>query len=98
MDPVYEKELNSCGIKKSHVIEVIVRETTSDTCQTDGAVLWKTKRKGFGTMHAVIKSFYEALPEYRGKRVYVQVRNETAGKIVICSSHYMPLNRIPLYL
>ena len=49
-------------------------------------------------MHAVIKAIYEALPEYKGKRVFVDVWNKTSGEIYRCSHHYIPKNRIPFTL
>ena len=42
MDPEYEKELSRLGIKKGHVIEVVVREKSSELPQKGGAILWKT--------------------------------------------------------
>ena len=98
MDPDYEKYLNSCGIKKSHVIKVTVKEVSSELPQKGGALLWTTTCKGFGSMHAVIKAIYEALPDYKGRRIFVDIKNKTNGMHIMCSSHYVPLNRIPLKL
>jgi len=98
MDPEYEKELSRLGIKKGHVIEVVVREKSSELPQKGGAILWKTTGNQFGSMHAVIKAIYEALPTYKGKRIFVEVKNKTNGKCTICSSHYVPLKRIPFTL
>ena len=98
MDPEYEKELSRLGIKKGHVIEVVVREKSSALPQKGGAILWKTTGNQFGSMHAVVKAIYEALPTYKGKWIFVEVRNKTNGKCTICSSHYVPLKRIPFTL
>lgn len=98
MDSEYEKYLNSCGIKKSHEVEIIVKETSPEIPQKGGTLLWTTTHKGFGSMHAVIKSIYEALPDYKGKRIFVEVKNKTTGMRIMCSSHYVPKNRIPFKL
>ena len=98
MDSEYEKYLNSCGIKKSHEIRVTVREVTPELPQKGGALLWTTTRKGFSSMHAIIKAIYEALPDHKGKRIFVDVKNKTNGMHIMCSSHYVPMNRIPLKL
>ena len=98
MDPEYEKYNNSCDIKKGHMVQVIVKETSSDVPQKGGDILWTTTGKTFGSMHAVIKAIYEALPDYKGKRVWVEVKNKTNGMVTICSSHYIPKNRIPFTL
>ena len=98
MDQEYENKLKRCDIKKGHIIQVIVKETSSDISQRGGGVLWKTTDNIFGSMHAVIKAIYEALPEYKGKRVWVEVKNKTNGMVTICSSHYIPKSRIPFTL
>ena len=98
MDPEYKKDLSRIGIKKGHVIEVVVREKSPELPQKGGAILWKTTGNQFGSMHAVIKAIYEALPTYKGKRIFVEVRNKANGKFTICSSHYVPLKRIPFTL
>lgn len=98
MDSEYEKRLNSCGIKKSHEVCITVREVSSEIPQKGGNLLWTNTNKGYGSMHAVIKAIYSALPNYRGKRIYVKVKNKTNGMIILCSNHYVPLNRIPLKL
>ena len=59
MDPEYEKELSRLGIKKGHVIEVVVREKSSELPQKGGAILWKTTGNQFGSMHAVIKAILQ---------------------------------------
>ena len=97
MDPEYEKELSRLGIKKGHVIEVVVREKSSELPQKGGAILWKTTGNQFGSMHAVIKAIYEALPTYKGKRIFVEVKNKTIGKFQICN-HHIALKRIPFTL
>lgn len=97
MDPEYEKELSRLGIKKGHVIEVVVREKSSELPQKGGAILWKTTGNQFGSMHAVIKAIYEALPTYKGKWIFVEVRNKTNGKFQICN-HHIALKRIPFTL
>ena len=98
MDPEYEKYNNSCDIKKGHMVQVIVKETSSSTPQKGGEVLWTATKNDFGSMHAVIKAIYEALPEYKGKRIWVEVKNKTNNMGTICSSHYIPKNRIPFTL
>jgi len=97
MDPEYEKELSRLGIKKGHVIEVVVREKSSELPQKGGAILWKTTGNQFGSMHAVIKAIYEALPTYKGKRIFVEVKTKTNGKFQICN-HHIALKRIPFTL
>ena len=97
MDPEYEKELSRLGIKKGHVIEVVVREKSSELPQKGGAILWKTTGNQFGSMHAVIKAIYEALPTYKGKRIFVEVKNKTKRKFQICN-HHIALKRIPFTL
>lgn len=98
MDIDYEKHLNSCGLKKNHEVSIVVKEPSTESPQKGGSLLWSETNKGFGSIHAVLKVIYEALPQYRGRRVYVEIRNLTNGMITMCSSHYMPLNRIPLKL
>ena len=89
--------MSRLGIKKGHVIEVVVREKSSEHPQKGGAILWKTKGDQFGSMHAVIKSIYEALPTYKGKWILVEVRNKTNGKFQLCN-HHIALKRIPFTL
>ena len=98
MDIEYENELKRCGIKKGHIVKVTVKEILSDIPQRGGDVLWRTTGKDFGSMHAVIKAIYEALPEYKGKKVWVEIKNKTNGMGTICSTHYIPKNRIPFTL
>lgn len=98
MNPEYEKKVNSLGIRKSHEIQIIVREYTSRHNPQKGAILWSNTSKGYGTMHAVIKAIYEALPDYKGKRLDIEVLNKTAGLSVSCWEHCVPLNRIPRQL
>lgn len=98
MDPEYEKKTNSLGIKRSHEIQIIVREASSRSSFNKGALLWTNTSKGYGTMHAVIKAIYEALPGHRGKRLDIEVWNKTAGLRVTCWGHHVSLNRIPRQL
>lgn len=98
MNPEYEKQQNSCGIKKNHEINIIVREVSSEFPQSGGELIWTHTGKGYGSMHAVIKAIYSALPDYKGKRIFVKVQNKTIGKFTICSHHHIPLNRIPFKL
>lgn len=98
MDQEYENKLKRCDIRKGHIVQVIVKETSSNFPQGGGDVLWRTTGKDFGSMHAVIKAIYEALPDYKGKRIWVEVKNMTNGMVTICSSHYIPKNRIPFTL
>lgn len=95
MDPEYEKKTNSLDIRKSHEIQIAVRETSSRPGFKKGALLWTNTSKGYGTMHAVIKAIYEALPNYRGKILDIEVWNKTAGLGVTCWGHHVPSNRIP---
>ena len=69
MDQEYENKLKRCDIRKGHIVQVIVKETSSNFPQGGGDVLWRTTGKDFGSMHAVIKAIYEALPDYKGKRI-----------------------------
>ena len=98
MDPEYKKYLDSSGIKKNHIIKIVVREVSSEIPQKGGTLLWSNRSKGYGSMHAVIKAIYTVLPNYRGKRIFVEVKNETNGMFAVSSHHYVPLNRIPLKL
>lgn len=98
MNSEYEKYNNSCGIKKGHEIQITVREAAGNTCSKKGALLWTNKSKEYGTMHAVIKAIYTALPEYRGKYLNIEVWNKTINMGVTCRNHHVPLNRIPRQL
>lgn len=98
MDPEYEKKINSLGIRKNHEIQITVREYTSRSNSQKGVVLWSNTSKGYGSMHAVIKAIYEALPGYRGKRLNIEVLNKTAGLSVLSWGHHVSLNRIPRQL
>lgn len=98
MDPEYEKYNNSCGIKKGHEIQIIVREATGKMHSTNGPLLWSNTGKEYGTMHAVIKAIYTALPECRGKWLDTEVWNKTIGMEVSCHNHHVPQNRIPRQL
>ena len=70
MDQEYENKLKRCDIRKGHIVQVIVKETSSNFPQRGGDVLWKTTGKDFGSMHAVIKAIYEAF----------EARNAAAGR------------------
>lgn len=98
MNIEYEKQLNSSGIKKNHQVRITVREVSLETPQKGGTLLWSNTSKGYGSMHAVIKAIYTALPNYRGRRLFVEVKNNSNGKVFLCSSHYVLVNRIPLKL
>lgn len=95
MDPEYEKYNNSCGIKKGHEVQITVRESTGKINSGNGALLWSNTSKEYGTMHAVIKAIYTALPEYKGKYLNIEVYNKSTGLGVSCRNHLVPLNRIP---
>ena len=98
MDPEYEKYNNSCGIKKNHEVQITVWEATGKAGSKGGALLWTKTSNKYGTMHAVIKDIYTALPEYRGKYLNIEVWNKTTGMGVTCKNHRVPLNRIPRQL
>lgn len=98
MDPEYEKKMNSCGIKKGHEVQITVRGASGKMTQDEGALLWTNTSNEYGTMHAVIKAIYTALPEYRGKWLDIEVWNKTKGVGVTCRNHHVPLNRIPRQL
>lgn len=98
MDQEYENKIKRYDIKKGHIVQVIVKETSTNFPQKEGDVLWTTIGENFGSMHAVIKTTYEALPDYKGKRIWVEVKNKTNGMVTICSSHYIPKNRTPFTL
>ncbi len=98
MDPEYEKYNNTCGIKKGHEIQIIVREATGKMTQGKRALLWTNTSNKYGTMHAVIKAIYTALPEYQGKYLNIEVWNKTIGMRVTCKNHHVPSNRIPRQL
>ena len=98
MDPEYEKYNNSCGIKKGHEVQIIVREGTGKMASKKGALLWENTSKEYGTMHAVIKAIYTALPEYRGKYLNIEVWNKTIDLKGEWRNHHVPLNRIPRQL
>lgn len=42
MDQEYEYKLKRCNIKKGHIVQVIVKETSSDFLQKGGDALWTT--------------------------------------------------------
>jgi len=65
--------------KKGHEIQVAVREATGKMSSGEGALLWTITSNEYGTMHAVIKAIYTALPEYRGKYLNIEVWNKTVG-------------------
>jgi hypothetical protein len=100
MNSEYEKKMkmNSCGIEKSHEIRIIVRETSSKTTPNEDKMLWTKTGISYGTMRAVIKAIYTALPKYRGKRLDIEVWNKTTGLGITCWGHHVPLNRIPRQL
>lgn len=98
MDPEYEKYNNSCGIKKGHEVQIIVSEATGKIPFKKGNLLWTNVSKKYGTMHAVIKDIYTALPEYRGKYLNIEVWNRTTNMGATCYNHHVPLNRIPRQL
>ena len=95
MDPAYEKYNNSCGIKKGHEVQITVRESTGKMVPEEGALLWTNTSNEYGTMHAVIKAIYTALPEHRGKYLNIEVWNKTINLRMDCRNHHVPLNRIP---
>lgn len=95
MDPEYEKYNSSCGIKKGHEVQITVRESTGKINSGKGALLWTNVSNRYGTMHAVIKAIYTALPEYRGKYLNIEVWNKTIDLRMECRNHHVPLNRIP---
>lgn len=98
MDKEFEKYHNRCGIQKSDTIRIIVKETSRDYTKKAGKTLLTKTCSGFSSMHAVIKSIYETLPEYKGRRIYVEVWNTTNGMVAISNMHYVPKNRIPFTL
>lgn len=95
MDTIYEKKTNDFDIKKGHEIQITVREATGKMTQGEGALLWTNTGNEYGTMHAVIKAIYTALPEYRGKYLNIEVWNKTIGLNGRWINHHVPLNRIP---
>jgi len=95
MDLEYEKYNNNCGIKKGHEIQISVREATGKMTQGKGALLWTKTGNEYGTMHAVIKDIYTALPEYRGKYLNIEIWNKTSGIKGEWTNHHVPINRIP---
>lgn len=97
MDPEYEKKINRCGIKKGQSIHIAVKEYCPELPQMGGNLLFENSSDNFSSMHAVIKTIYEALPEYKGKRVFVEILNKTSGEF-IGSVHFVHRNRIPLQL
>lgn len=98
MDPEYEKYNSTCGIKKGHEIQITVSEATGKISSGKGKLLWTNTSNEYGTMHAVIKAIYTALPEYRGKHLNIEVRNKTIGLKGEWWNHHVPLNRIPRQL
>lgn len=95
MDQKYEKNNGICGIKKGHEVQITVRESTGKINSEKGALLWTDVSNKYGTMHAVIKAIYAALPEYRGKYLDIEVYNNTTGMGITDKNHHVPLNRIP---
>ena len=45
MDQEYENKLKRCDIRKGHIVQVIVKETSSNFPQGGGDVLWRTTGK-----------------------------------------------------
>lgn len=95
MDLEYEKYNNNCGIKKGHEVQITVREATGKMVQEEGALLWTNTSNEYGTMHAVIKAIYTALPEYRGKYLNIEIWNKTSRIKGEWTNHHVPINRIP---
>ena len=96
MDPDYEREQDKCGVRKSHMVEIVVKSFVGyGDVKGRGELLLKIREKGFCSEHGFLKRIYESLPEYRGKRLWIQVHNLTNGQIRICSGHLFRKNKIP---
>lgn len=95
MDSEYEKKMNRCGFTKGHEVQITVREATGKMACGEGTLLWTNTSNEYGTMHAVIKAIYTALPEYRSKYLNIDVWNKTTGLKGDWHNHRVPLNRIP---
>lgn len=89
-----EGRSNHCIIKKGQLVHVTVKEHCSDLEQRGGNLLFNVESDKFSTMHAVIKTIYEALPEFKGKRIHIEVLNRTSGERVL-GTHFVHRNRIP---
>ncbi len=56
--------------------------------------LFTTTRKGFRTIHGVLKFIYEQLPEYKKKTVLIKIKNMSTEKFAI-AEHRIKENRVP---
>ena len=97
MNTENDNKLQCCEIKKGQLVQVLVKEYCSHLPQLGGNLLWETTSKGFASMHAILKTIYNALPEYKGKRIFVEVRNKTTNTITR-NTHFVHRNKIPLSL
>ena len=97
MDAEYENKLERFEIKKGQLVQVTVKEFCSELPQKGGNFLFEKSSDKFSSMYAVIKTIYEALPEYKGKRIFVEVFNKTSGEI-IRSVHFVHRNKTPFHL
>lgn len=96
MDSAIEREQEKCGVKKSHLVKIVVKEYTgSNDVKGTGKVLLEIQEKGFSSVHGFLKRIYESLPEYKGKRLWIQIHNLTNGQMSICSRHLYRKNKIP---
>lgn len=96
MDPDYEREQDKCGVRKSHMVEIIVKSFVGyGDVKGRGELLLKIREKGFCSEHGFLKRIYESLPEYRGKRLWIQIHNLTNGQMRLCSGHLFRKNKIP---
>lgn len=78
MDPDYEREQDKCGVRKSHMVEIVVKSFVGyGDVKGRGELLFKIREKGFCSEHGFLKRIYESLPEYRGKRLWIQIHNLT---------------------
>ena len=96
MNPDYERELDKCGVRKSHMVEIVVKSFVGyGDVKGRGELLLKIREKGFCSEHGFLKRIYESLPEYRGKRLWIQIHNLTNGQMGIWSGHLFRKNKIP---
>ena len=73
MDEEYLKSLFL--LKKSNKIKIKV--------SFRGTVLINTIQNGFSTMHGILKYIYEQLPDYKKKKVRIELKNLETSHFII---------------
>ena len=95
MDQDYEREQEKCGVRRSHLVEIIVKKYNGpNDSKGSGELLLHIKERGFCSVHGFLKRIYESLPEYKGKCLWICVHNLSNGQMDIYT-HIFKKNRIP---